>query len=84
MTLCIKHIGIITARKQSLRQGNMFTPVCHSVHRGEVPGPGEVSGPGGCLVPGGSGPGGGCLVETPLDGYCCGRYASYWNAFLFS
>ena len=23
-----------------------------------------------------------CLVETPLDGYCCGRYASYWNAFL--
>ena len=28
-----------------------------------------------CLVPGG--------VETPRDGYCCGRYASYWNAFLF-
>ena len=26
---------------------------------------------------------GGCLVETPPDGYCCGRYASYWNAFLF-
>ena len=23
--------------------------------------------------------------ETPpkADGYCCGRYASYWNAFLF-
>ena len=20
----------------------------------------------------------------PGDGYCCGRYASYWNAFLFS
>ena len=20
---------------------------------------------------------------TPADGYCCGRYASYWNAFLF-
>ena len=19
----------------------------------------------------------------PSDGYCCGRYASYWNAFLF-
>ena len=46
---------------------------------------------------GGPGPGGicssGCLVwgqvpapegETlpPPDGYCCGRYASYWNAFL--
>ena len=26
----------------------------------------------------------GCLVETaPRDGYCCGRYASYWNAFMF-
>ena len=23
------------------------------------------------------------LVERPPDGYCCGRYASYWNAFLF-
>ena len=32
---------------------------------------------GGCLVPGGM-PGG-----DPPDGYCCGRYASYWNAFLF-
>ena len=20
--------------------------------------------------------------HPPLDGYCCGRYASYWNAFL--
>ena len=27
---------------------------------------------------------GGCLVETPPDGYCCGRYASYWNALLSS
>ena len=26
---------IITARKRSLGQGNIFTPVCHSVHRGE-------------------------------------------------
>ena len=28
----------ITARKRSLGQGNIFAPVCHSVHRGEVPG----------------------------------------------
>ena len=51
-----------------------------------VPGPG-----GGCLVwegllPGGAcsqwGGEGVCLVGTPRDGYCCGRYASYWNAFL--
>ena len=45
------------------------------------------SGISGCLVPGVgvsgpwgvSGPGGG----DPRGGYCCGRYASYWNAFLF-
>ena len=27
-----------------------------------------------------------CTEAAPLpgrDGYCCGRYASYWNAFLF-
>ena len=53
------------------------------------------SGPGGggCLIPGGlvravPGPVGGlvpveCLVETPLDSYCCRRYASFWNAFLY-
>ena len=57
--------AIITARKRSLEQGNIFTSVC--------------------LVPGwGACSQGGCLVETPRDGYCCGRYASYWNAFLFS
>ena len=27
---------IITARKRSLGQGNVFTPVCHSVHRGSA------------------------------------------------
>ena len=45
-----------------------------------------MPGPGGS-VPRGSAPRvpgpGGCLVETLPDGYCCGRYASYWNAFLF-
>ena len=26
---------------------------------------------------------GGVLADTPpADGYCCGEYASYWNAFL--
>ena len=39
-----------------------------------VPAPG-----GGCLLPGGRGPGG----DSPRDGYCCGRYASYWNGFFF-
>ena len=88
--------NFFTARKRSLRQGNIFTPVCHSVHGG-VPGPGR-----GCLLLGVSalgrrrvcsGEGGGvcsrgCLLRgvpggDPPDGYCCGRYASYWNAFLF-
>ena len=23
-------------------------------------------------------------ADTPQDGYCCGRYASYWNAFLLA
>ena len=43
----------------------------------------------GCLARGGPAPGG-CLVLVqgvpggdPPDGYCCGRYASHWNAFLF-
>ena len=27
-------LHIVTARKQSLGQGNVFTPVCHSVHTG--------------------------------------------------
>ena len=29
-----KEVPIFTARKRSLGQGNIFTPVCHSVHRG--------------------------------------------------
>ena len=81
-----------------LRKGNVFTGVCDSVHGGGVSAPGGawsggVPGLGGvcsrgCLGvmpgPGGSAPGGGgCLVETPSDGYCCGWYASYRNAFLF-
>ena len=28
------------------------------------------------------GGGGGGDCPPPVDGYCCGRYASYWNAFL--
>ena len=30
----IPYLYIFTARKRSLGQGNIFTPVCHSVHRG--------------------------------------------------
>ena len=30
----IKYPNIFTARKQSLGQGNVFTHICHPVHRG--------------------------------------------------
>ena len=52
-----------------------------------VPGPGGCTWSRGGLVQGGAWSGGlvpgagGCLVDTPQDGNCCGRYASYWNAF---
>ena len=74
---------VFTARKRSLGQGNIFTPVWHTVHGGgdAIPACLAEGSAGGCL-------GRGCaprgyLVETPpQDGYCCRQYASYWNAFL--
>ena len=67
-----------------LPQGNVFTPVCHSVHRGV-----SVSGPGGLLHPPGQTP---PRAENPWADTPCAvhagirltsdRYASYWNAFL--
>ena len=86
--------NIFTTRKRSLGQGNMFTGVCLSTGGmvwswggaclGGVPVPegGACSG-GGYLLQGVPAPGG-CLVETPPYGYRCGRYTSYWNAFLLS
>ena len=62
--LCDMHSLIFTARIRSLGQGNIFTPVCHSVHRGVWSGPGGCLGgtcsrgmpspEGGCLLPGGA------------------------------
>ena len=65
--------SIFTARKRSLGQGNIFTPVCHSVHTGGI-----------CLSAGA-----GAGADTPLRSACweirstSGQYASYWNAILF-
>ena len=77
---------LITARKQSLGQGNIFTPVCHSVH-------GVVYLPGGCTcwqgctcqwgvpaggyLPGGV-PAGGCTCRwgVPARGCTC------WGVYL--
>ena len=77
---------VITTRKRSLGQGNIFTPVCHSVHGG-----------GGLSASVRAG-----ILPTPPDHApappetmhprrtACweirstrGRYASYWNAILF-
>ena len=70
--------------------------VSHSVHRGVLPqcmmGYHTPLGPG---TPKSRPPGPGTPMSPPeqthplgpgaprADGYCCGRYASYWNAFLF-
>ena len=63
-----------------VRRGVCSWGVC-LVRGGGVPGLGGLV-PGGCLGPGGGSGPGGCLVKTSRDGHCCGRYASYWNAFL--
>ena len=66
-----------------LQEGNVFTPVCHSVHRGGTSLSRWVSvqGFGLIRVQGGQSPGG-SLSGRPLGTVTCGRYASYWNAFL--
>ena len=82
---------MIYYRQQTKFAGVMFlrVSVSRSVHGegvcskggacfGGVPAPGRgVPARGICSRGGGGG------VETPRDGYCCERYASYWNAFLF-
>ena len=88
---------LITARKRSLGQGNLFTPVCHSVHRGrgsaQTP---WMQTPPGCRAPELSrspklGRPPRCRPTRswaeppdadPLLRSTSGRYASYWNAYL--
>ena len=62
---------LVTTRKRSLGQGNVYR--CVPVHRG-----------GGVWSQGGACSGDLVPQKTPPDGYCCGRYASYWNVFLSS
>ena len=61
--------------------------VSHSVHSGGGPHPGESACIGGSASRGwGSTPSGVCPippVPTSSGSHCSGRYASYWNAFLF-
>ena len=85
--------AVITARKRSLRRLCFYT--CLSVHRGAGI-PACLAGlqvglqvhtqEWGSPDPQTGGVSEHALRQTPLptaDGYCCGRYASYWNAFLF-
>ena len=67
--------AFFTARKRSLGQGNVFTPVCHSVHRGGVSFPACITGhmnDQGCLHRGGSVclEGGVCLQVVRIWGVC--------------
>ena len=53
---------------KKLGQGNVFTPVCHSVHRGSLSHtPGQAPA---------------CAVHAGIRSIS-GRYASYWIAFLY-
>ena len=88
---------IVTAHKRSLGQGNVFTRVCHSVQGGRrslydgtsylADWSGPMFLPGGLSVQGVSVQGdlyqGDPQDRDPL-GKVRGRYASYWNAYLFS
>ena len=87
-------VAIFAAHKRSLGQGNIFAPVCHSVHRGEVGVPGHVHPPQAGTPPGRHThpwagtpqevhPPAGTPPPLPIRWSMRGRYASYWNAFLF-
>ena len=63
----LSHTGVITTRKRSLGQGNMFTGVCLST--GVVPAPRGVPGPGRVPAPRGvPGPGGHLVRGVPAPG----------------
>ena len=71
-------LGLNYRQQTKLLKGNVFTPVCHSVHGG-----GSAFGSG-VDTPWTPSP----LADTPWadtppDGRYSGRYAFYWNAFLF-
>ena len=50
---CFKCLSFVTARKQSLGQGNIFTSICDSVHKGGHAWQRGMCGEGECMVKGG-------------------------------
>ena len=74
------YTNVITDRIRSIGEGNVFTGVCHSVRKG----PSIYADPPPCRPPPplrylGRPP---CDTVNPGIRSICGRYASYWNAFL--
>ena len=65
------HKPYIYRPQTKLRKGNVFTGVC----QGSCPRCGVSQHTLGQTPP--------SLTRQPPDGHCSGRYASYWNAFLF-
>ena len=94
-TLCNIHCLLLPANE--VCEGYVFTRVYHSVPGGvsrprprvEVKESGQ-GGPGPHRGRSRPTPGGWCIPACteaelpPADNYRCGRYASYWNAFLFT
>ena len=75
--LTLVDIVLITARKRSLGQGNIFTPVCHSVHRWGMHGcQGGVHGcwEGACVVAAGR-----CVVAAGGVHGCLGACVVAWG-----
>ena len=74
---------LITARKQSLGQGNIFAPVCHSVYRGGGIPPCIADGIPVCLAAG-LGGGGGWYLSMPcrFPGPYPGRGGEFRGIFL--
>ena len=76
------------------RSPGVCIPACLASFQANTQGGLEGSGQGGGVsrpTPRGVSPGPhpwGCIpacteADTPTDGYCCGQYVSYWNAFFF-
>ena len=69
------HTHFFYRSQTKLRKGNVFTPVCQSFCSQGGVCPSAILG----YTPPSRHPPG--QTSPPTDGYCCGRYASYWNAF---
>ena len=78
----VRPVGIFLSPANEVAEGNVFTPVCDSVHRSGLCPAGRVSIKGSLPRAGGGSPSRGVTVrETPRT-VKSRRYTSYWNASL--